>query len=105
MQVWLLIEPLLAPLGRHRDGNGIDVMVLLTTINTPLRRSSKSATFRDTWMVRWLPLVVFPVLLVATIPASAPRWVLMWFLAGVIYIGCKWLSWHATPKPLSAWPR
>ncbi|HEY2760885.1 MAG TPA: hypothetical protein VGI75_09080 [Pirellulales bacterium] len=48
------------------------------------------------WIVKWLPLAGLPSLVLVVAPIGLPRWVIMWLLAGGIYIGCKWLSWHSS---------
>jgi Predicted membrane protein involved in D-alanine export len=37
-------------------------------------------------------------------PLNAPRWALMWTIAMVIYVGCKWLTWqHAEVGHAPSW--
>jgi hypothetical protein len=45
--------------------------------------------------VAWLPLVVLPPTVFCVVPATWPRWVMMWLLATSIYAGCKWLTWSS----------
>jgi hypothetical protein len=60
-------------------------------------------------VAQWLPLVILPIFVLAALPAEAPRWCLMWLLAGAIYAGCKWLNWAsssfraAPPRKKVAW--
>ena len=49
------------------------------------------------WWQGWLPLAVFPWLVMLFAPVSWPRWVTMWTLAFVVFCGCKWLTWRRTP--------
>ena len=44
---------------------------------------------------------------------TVPAWVAMWTVAGLVYVGCKWLTWHTAARMgthfreaayLLAWP-
>src|SRR5690242_10149694 len=36
--------------------------------------------------------------------SDCPRWVLMWTIAGGVYVSCKWLTWHqATARHRASW--
>lgn len=48
------------------------------------------------WWHGWGPLILLPVLVIWATPSSGPRWALMWILALVIFVGCKWLTWRRT---------
>jgi hypothetical protein len=50
-------------------------------------------------IVRWLPLVALPAFALTVTQSSAPRWGIMWLLAGATYFACKWLSWFASARP------
>lgn len=52
----------------------------------------------------WAPLIVGPSLVLLFVPASWPRWALMWTLAAAIFIGCKWLTWRRSAvRSVPAW--
>jgi hypothetical protein len=45
-------------------------------------------------------------LMVLFVPSNWPHWALMWTLAAIIFIGCKWLTWYRTPvMNVPAWKR
>lgn len=46
---------------------------------------------KQVW-IAWIPLVVLPPACMLLRSVSSP-WVLMWLLAGAIFIGCKWQTW------------
>jgi Membrane bound O-acyl transferase family len=50
----------------------------------------------------WLPLAIGPPLVLLTIPADWPRWLVMWLLAGAVFLACKWLSWTHSALPASS---
>ena len=45
----------------------------------------------------WLPLLVLPAAIFVMWPAEQSRWLLMWTVAGTIYVSFKWLTWRRTP--------
>jgi alginate O-acetyltransferase complex protein AlgI len=45
----------------------------------------------------WLPLALLPLLALSLVPASWPRWALMWLLIAAIFLGFKWATWRRTP--------
>lgn len=49
---------------------------------------------RRTPLTAWLPIVILPAAAIAFTPADWDRWAFMWLLAGMIYAGCKWLTWR-----------
>jgi hypothetical protein len=56
----------------------------------------------------WLPILILPPMAYALVPTAWPRWALMWTVAAVIFIGCKWLTWRQRPrvragKPPTVW--
>jgi hypothetical protein len=51
----------------------------------------------------WGPVIILPVVVLIFTPAEWPRWVFMWLLAVVIFVGCKWLTWRRTPAPSAPW--
>jgi hypothetical protein len=48
------------------------------------------------WWHGWVPLIVWPALVLLFVPSDWPRWALMGTLATAIFIGCKWLTWRRT---------
>ena len=56
----------------------------------------------STWR-GWGPVIVLPVAVLLFTPADWPRWVFMWLLAFVIFVGCKWLTWRRSPAPGAKW--
>jgi hypothetical protein len=66
------------------------------------------------WWHGWLPVTILPCVIAWAMPATWPRWALMWALAFAIYFGCKWLTWRRTASAraplwrhvgyLLAWP-
>lgn len=50
----------------------------------------------------WLPLLVLPAAAFVMWPAEQPRWLLMWTVAGAIYVSFKWLTWRRTPAATAA---
>lgn len=68
---------------------------------TPTRGAGRAFTgaatgFRSGGVVRWfdfLPLVVLPVT-AAGATRNAPAWLLMWSVAGALFVGLKWLAWR-----------
>ena len=54
------------------------------------------------WRV-WGPIVVLPAAALMFTPREWPRWLFMWLLAVVIFIGCKWLTWRRTPVAGLPW--
>ncbi len=51
----------------------------------------------------WGPIILFPITVLIFTPEHWPRWVFMWLLAFVIFVGCKWLTWRRTPTPAARW--
>ena len=51
----------------------------------------------------WGPVIVFPVTVLIFTPGDWPRWVFMWLLAFVIFVGCKWLTWRRTAAREAEW--
>jgi hypothetical protein len=51
----------------------------------------------------WGPVIVLPVAVLIFTPADWPRWVFMWLLAFVIFVGVKWLTWRRTRAPGALW--
>jgi hypothetical protein len=51
----------------------------------------------------WGPVIILPVVVLIFTPAEWPRWVFMWLLAVVIFVGCKWLTWRRTLAPSAPW--
>ncbi len=51
----------------------------------------------------WGPIIVLPTAVLLFTPAEWPRWVFMWLLSFVIFVGCKWLTWRRTPAPGAPW--
>lgn len=51
----------------------------------------------------WGPVILLPVAVMILTPADWPRWVFMWLLSFVIFVGCKWLTWRRTPAPGAQW--
>jgi hypothetical protein len=51
----------------------------------------------------WGPVLALPLVVLLFTPAHWPRWVFMWLLAFVIFVGCKWLTWRRTPAPNAQW--
>ncbi len=54
----------------------------------------------------WAPLVLLTAGALG-VGWNAPRWVLMWLLAGAIFLGCKWLAWRTAEREIkmAGWPR
>jgi membrane bound O-acyltransferase family protein len=72
-------------------------MLLVTNlISRP--RSTKWRALGFPATARCLPVMILSILVLAAFPAKAPRWCLMWLLAGAIYVGCKWLNWASSPS-------
>jgi hypothetical protein len=44
------------------------------------------------WWHGWFAIVALPAAVIVFVPATAPRWLVMWALAFAIYSGCKWLT-------------
>lgn len=44
----------------------------------------------------WVPIIVLPGAVLLVTPTEWPRWLFMWMLAFVIFVGCKWLTWRRT---------
>jgi len=74
----------------------------------PLKLGSTIATLLDV-----LPILVAPLITYFWLPSAWPRWASVWVLVGVIFAGCKILTWmKATPSAsfgrhvgyLFAWP-
>jgi hypothetical protein len=53
----------------------------------------------------WGPIIVLPVAVLLLTPPEWPRWLFMWVLAFVIFVGCKWLTWRRTPAEGLPWWR
>lgn len=70
---------------------------------TPPPPHSKHQDATLPWWYGWLPLIVLPWPVAIAGPLIWPRWVAMWALAGVIFCGCKWLTWRRAP--VSSAPR
>jgi len=51
----------------------------------------------------WGPVIILPVVFLIFTPTEWPRWVFMWLLAVVIFVGCKWLTWRRTLAPGAQW--
>jgi hypothetical protein len=66
------------------------------------------------WWHGWGLLILLPITVIWAVPSAWPRWLFMWILALVIFVGCKWLTWRRTLAPeascrlhvgyLFAWP-
>ncbi|WP_425613726.1 MBOAT family protein [Anatilimnocola sp. NA78] len=50
------------------------------------------------WWTGWMPLLVLPPAVLLVVPATWPRWALMWLLSVLIFAGCKWLTWRRAAK-------
>jgi Membrane bound O-acyl transferase family len=62
------------------------------------RGAPAAGLFASAW-IGWLPLVVLPAALATVIPATWPRWTVMWLLAGTIFYCLKWLTWQSDHRP------
>lgn len=51
----------------------------------------------------WGPIIVLPVSVLLFTPPEWPRWLFMWVLAFVIFVGCKWLTWRRTRTSGTPW--
>lgn len=56
----------------------------------------------STWC-GWGPVIFLPIFVLIFTPKEWPRWVFMWLLAFVIFVGCKWLTWRRTPVSGARW--
>jgi predicted DCC family thiol-disulfide oxidoreductase YuxK len=66
--------------------SGRDELCLVPLINGTPQRASLPAR-----IIPWIGLLVLPGLALFTRSHVAP-WVFMWFMAGAIFLGCKWLT-------------
>src|SRR5438876_3494511 len=63
--------------------------------HTPQPGSTTPATATRGIWPSWLGLLILPILALLTRNRVAP-WAFMWFMAGAIFLGCKWLTfWRA----------
>lgn len=60
------------------------------------RRARQSPQQISAWR-GWGPVIILPPLVLVFTPREWPRWVFMWLLAFVIFVGCKWLTWRRAP--------
>src|SRR5262252_3320839 len=51
----------------------------------------------------WGPIIILPAAVLILTPSEWPRWLLMWLLAFVIFVGCKWLTWRRTSAAGARW--
>lgn len=51
----------------------------------------------------WGPVIIMPVAVLIFTPVEWSRWVFMWLLAFVIFVGCKWLTWRRALAPGAQW--
>jgi hypothetical protein len=49
------------------------------------------------------PLIVLPMTVLSIVPATWPKWAVMWSLAIAIYAACKWLTWYQTQSVEAPW--
>ena len=49
------------------------------------------------------PLVVLPAIVLRGVPATWPKWALMWSLAFAIFAACKWLTWYRSGPTKAPW--
>jgi hypothetical protein len=55
-------------------------------------------------VIAYLPLVLLPGGTALLTPGTWPRWVLMWLIAGTLYLSFKWLTWWPAPRSgVPAW--
>jgi len=51
----------------------------------------------------WGQVIVLPIAVLIFAPGEWPRWVFMWLLAFVTFVGCKWLTWRRTLASGARW--